>query len=1324
MAKNKKISGTKQQRVPQDDPAAEKARQRELNRAKAAATRAVVADSSSWTGKLPSTLLHEHCQKLKWEKVIFDSYHVKDGFLVNITLGQKNRKTNQIETVVFKPPFDLIKPQATALEARHFTATYTMHRIASQKNLKMLLPGPHKALWSQLDEVKTSTPKDQRPLHYAEDPFAAQREKQKLKDEKKAASAEYDKKREEIELKKLVSKVRMETIQESSDVSTNSTPQQYQRRKIRFKEILSMSKHTREISELVIRKHHGFRLEAHSDPLKKSDTKYGDIVTSLSKIGFEMAQINEALEHSNSLSSAIEWLLIHVPENDLPKMFANPNLGVNANIQAGDLKQEYVVRDITKLGYSEELIREVLTDKKEKRTTIVALTAMLAEDNSDETNKDDGDDGISIWIEEMESIKSIYENGFKSDENSCIFDLTIDKHVIQVTLWRPNNYPSALPGIALEVISGIKVPKYILLDVTRRAGQYSSSIKGDYMILSIIEWLQENFTEIRNHPSKLSTISRGVSGDIEPIVIVKPKSSGSKKKRRGRVTITSEILKMRYQQCSKTESFQAMQADRQKLPAWKKKDEIVNLIKANQIVLITGETGSGKSTQVVQFILDNIIQSNGKPPNIICTQPRRISAMGLAQRVSDERTTPLGSEIGYVIRGESKTSEFTCLRFVTSGVLLRMIQTNVEVLDEISHIVIDEVHERSLDSDFLLILLKRFCMKNPNLKVILMSATVDTKIFMNYFNNNIGFAHIEGRTFPVDDVYLDDIILWTKYIPFALQEENIVLPKDIGRVVISLKDHIENDLVTNVVSNICNNLGSSFGSILIFMPGAAEIDACIAAIEKSSLASFIYALPLHSALSPAEQRRVFVNAPKGKRKVVVSTNIAETSITIPDIVAVIDSGRVKETRYDPATNSVKLEETWASQSASTQRRGRAGRVQKGVCYKLYTSNIEQNIMPSRPKPEIMRVPLEQLYLSVKAMGIENATRFLNEALDPPNIMALEAARGLLVNAGAIDKTSDKLTPLGKHISMIPSDIRSSKLLILGAIFGCLSKSLTIVAMLALKSPFYAPKEQREEAKNAKKQFSQNGEGDLLAVAHAYEEWKTKKNISSSSAVRSWCNHNFLSFQVLCDIEGGRRQLLATLQEIGFVTSDREEEIPPQYNFKNASDMIVRAVIAASLLPNLIEIVFPEKTFKEGSSGAVEKDPEAKAIRFYDEKERVFIHPSSVLFGSSKFISDSKFLAFGSKMATSKPFISDLTPVGIYGTLFFSDSIEVDPLGAGIVLRNWIGLKCWPRVGILVKILRNLFNSILEAKFNDPMLDISTNEVLNVVYNLIEGDGRL
>jgi len=482
-----------------------------------------------------------------------------------------------------------------------------------------------------------------------------------------------------------------------------------------------------------------------------------------------------------------------------------------------------------------------------------------------------------------------------------------------------------------------------------------------------------------------------------------------------------------------------------------------------------------------------------------CTQPRRISALGLADRVSEERCSPVGQEVGYIIRGESKSSPNTKITFVTTGVLLRRLQTSggssedvVASLADVSHVIIDEVHERSLDTDFLLVLLRDVLKQRKDLRLILMSATLDAGVFEDYFKSGgkVGRVEISGRTYPVEDYYLDDVIRMTGFNagrggrPNDDDDDTTGMDADVKAAIQSIGMRINYDLINETVREIdaeLTHLGQE-GGILIFLPGVGEISRALGSLQSIPN---LHVLPLHASLQSAEQRRVFPHAPRGKRKVVVATNVAETSITIDDIVAVIDSGRVKETSYDPQNNMRKLEEVWASRAACKQRRGRAGRVQAGKCYKLYTRNAETNKMAERPEPEIRRVPLEQLCLSVRAMGIKNVGGFLGSALTPPESMAVDGAMDLLARMGCLD--SDDLTALGRHLSMIPADLRCGKLMVYGAMFGCLDPCVSIAAILTVKSPFVSPQEKRDEAKSARAKFSGN-QGDLIGDLKAFEQW--------------------------------------------------------------------------------------------------------------------------------------------------------------------------------------------------------------------------------------------
>jgi len=716
--------------------------------------------------------------------------------------------------------------------------------------------------------------------------------------------------------------------------------------------------------------------------------------------------------------------------------------------------------------------------------------------------------------------------------------------------------------------------------------------------------------------------------------------------------------------------------------------------------------------------------------------------------VSDERCSAVGQEVGYIIRGESKTSHNTKITFVTTGVLLRRLQTSggssddvVASLADISHVIIDEVHERSLDTDFLLVLLRDVLKKRKDLKLILMSATLDAGVFEDYFKSEgkVGRVEISGRTYPVEDYYLDDVIRMTGFNagrggkPQDDDPDTAGMDSDVKAAIQSLGMRINYDLIAQTVEEIDAELThlKQDGGILIFLPGVMEISR---ALDHLRSIPNLHALPLHASLQSSEQRRVFPHAPYGKRKVVVATNVAETSITIDDIVAVIDTGRVKETSYDPQNNMRKLEEVWASRAACKQRRGRAGRVQAGKCYKLYTRNAEMTKMAERPEPEIRRVPLEQLCLSVRAMGIKDVGAFLASALTPPESMAVDGAMDLLGRMGALD--GDDLTALGQHLSMIPADLRCGKLMVYGAMFGCLDSCVSIAAILTIKSPFVSPQEKREEAKAARAKFAGN-QGDLIGDLKAFQQWDemmenrryffslvypTMNVLTDHSIrqgeVRNWCSENFLSYQTLSDISSTRVQYISSLRELSFISSSA----PPPSN-RNANTSLLRSLIASAFNPQIARIDFPDKKFAASISGAVELDPEAKTIKYFNQENgRVFVHPSSTVFDAQTFPGNSVYMAYFNKMATSKVFIRDLTPFNAYTALLFCGEITLDTLGRGLVVDGWLRLRGWARIGVLVSRLRGMLDEVLQKKIDDPGAEMGGDEVVKLVSRLVELDG--
>lgn len=601
-----------------------------------------------------------------------------------------------------------------------------------------------------------------------------------------------------------------------------------------------------------------------------------------------------------------------------------------------------------------------------------------------------------------------------------------------------------------------------------------------------------------------------------------------------------------------------------------------------------------------------------------------------------------------------------------------------------------------------------------------MSATLDAGIFDEYFSGFLtARIEIQGRTYPVEDYYLDDVIRLTGFNTGSHNAEESgeddVNPS-VASAIQGIGMRINYNLIASTVRAIDSGLGSQEGGILIFLPGTMEINRTLDTLRGLPN---MHALPLHASLIPAEQRRVFPPAPRGKRKVVVATNVAETSITIEDIVAVIDCGKVKETSFDPQNNMVRLEEVWASRAACKQRRGRAGRVQAGVCYKLYTRNAEAK-MAERPEPEIRRVPLEQLCLSVRAMGITDVPGFLASALTPPETLAVQGAVELLGRMGALD--GDELTALGRHLSMIPADLRCGKLMVYGATFGCLEACLTIAAILTVKSPFVSPQHKREESKAARTSFA-IGQGDLICDLRACEEWSQRQSSSNYRDIKLWCDQNYLSKRVLDDISSNRSQYLSSLKEAGFLPSSYHSNTHASLNAQGSNHALIRALIAGAFNPQLARIDFPDKKFAPSVSGAVELDPEARTIKFFNQDNgRVFIHPSSTLFDAQGFQGGSVYLSYFNKMETKKLFIRELTPFNAYSLLLFSGPITLDTLGRGLIVDGWLRLRGWARIGVLVSRLRMMLDEVLARKIDNPLLDLSDDEVVAVVRKLVEFDG--
>lgn len=808
---------------------------------------------------------------------------------------------------------------------------------------------------------------------------------------------------------------------------------------------------------------------------------------------------------------------------------------------------------------------------------------------------------------------------------------------------------------------------------------------------------------------------------------------------------------------------------RQRLPAWAKQQELIDAVERHQVLIVAGETGCGKTTQLPQFILDNAIwQGRGAVTNMICTQPRRISATSVAARVANERGEQLGKTVGYKIRLEGSMSSSTRILFCTTGVLLRRL-TEDPLLSDVSHVIVDEVHERSLDSDFLLVLLRDILPHRPTLKVVLMSATLNALAFEDYFKGNCAVSQIPGFTYPVSEHYLEDILQVTEYQPNPGTEyfkkaprrkdnfdpstrpvsskDGSIPDEESFHVALRSKGYGENvvralrnleqglinyELMTKLISHICESMGP--GAILVFMPGLAEItklyEACgDNAAVSAATAGGKYLIALHSTLSTAEQGIVFDHAPEGVRKIVIATNIAETSITIDDVVYVVDSGKCKENGYDPNTRMQLLLEQWVSRASARQRRGRAGRVQAGRCFRMYSRHVHDKVFAEHTLPEIRRVPLEGLCLQIQLQRMAGGIAgFLSKALEPPKVESVETAVAALKQLGALDER-ENLTPLGQHLATLPVDVRVGKMLLYGSMLGCLDPVLTIAAVLSGRSPFVAPLDKRDEADLAKKLFAED-QSDHLTILNAYNGWQEAKQAGRSSEF-TFTRENFLSWRALEGIADLRTQFTQLLNESGFLASNGKKKrdgaryrgrqrgallkTDPEWikaNRNADNKRLLKSILVAGLYPNLIKV---EPGFR------ADAPPRLTFLAENGRIEKIQIHPSSVNFEAKKFIT--KWLVYHERVQTTAIYVRDCTAVTPYQLLLFGGKIEVQHAQGTISIDRWATFQAPAKVGVLLKEIRNQLDRVLATKIENVGKDLGelSDPLVATILELLNGE---
>ncbi|KAJ2155067.1 hypothetical protein J3F82_000641 [Coemansia sp. RSA 637] len=626
----------------------------------------------------------------------------------------------------------------------------------------------------------------------------------------------------------------------------------------------------------------------------------------------------------------------------------------------------------------------------------------------------------------------------------------------------------------------------------------------------------------------------------------------------------------------------SMHEQRQQLPVYKHRLELLYAIETYQTTIVVGEPGSGKSTQLPQYLYEAGWATDGK--TIACTQPRRIAAAMLAQRVATEMGVELGTTVGYSVRFSNTSSDLTRIKYLTDGSLIRECMTD-PLLSSYSVVLVDEAQDRSLATDTLLALLKKIQRKRPDFRVIVSSASLDAERFQAFFGqNNSVIVAISGQLFPVDTHYLPEPT--ENYVHAAVE------------TVMAIHQH------------------EPQGDILVFLPGKDEVMAAISEIYEQrdhnrSLESLV-PLAMHAGLPPAEQKAAFGPTRAGTRKAVFSTNVAETSVTIDNIAYVVDCGFVKQRVFDPATGLDRLVTRSISKSSAKQRAGRAGRTRPGKVYRLYTHTaFASSLFPLYDAPEVCRLSLTTMVLSFKALGVRNLVRF--DYFQPPPPELLSRAFEDLVSLEAIDKQSGALTrELGVHLAELPLDPQLGACLLNSVRkFACTREAIAAVAMLSLKeSPFVSRQKHKTESM---REFMVQ-EGDVLTFVNtlfAYQE-------TPERARSKWCRLYFLNERLLEQASRISRQLEGYLAKMGYRDA-------LQTSCGRSFEMLQKCLVSG---------LFANTARLDKSTG------EYRLVR---GNVVAYVHPSSVYFAQDV---KPEYVVFASAMETTKLYMQGITSINM------------------------------------------------------------------------------